>query len=241
MASSALPRQIAVGVAFDHKIDSLLEAVAVSVYKYNQQIMDLLGFREQRIKLFFNIFPQGSYSILDVGGGNYFWDMVSQKYNRKLTVTILNRLLDGFGDNPNINYIQGDALALPFDCDSFDIVFSNSLIDHLYTFENQKIAASEIRRVGKGYFVQTINKKFIIEPHYWTPFIHYFSKRYQKKLIRNYSLWGIINRPDQELINQLVDEIIPSTEEEFKELFPDAQIIREKWCGLTKSFIAAKK
>jgi ubiquinone/menaquinone biosynthesis C-methylase UbiE len=202
--------------------------------------MDLFGFRSERVQLFLDIFKPDGCSLLDVGGGNYFWDMVATRYDKTINITILNLLTDGFGYNNNINYIQANALTLPFKDQSYDIVFSNSLLDHLRTFDNQKKVANEIRRVGKRYFVQTINRNFLIEPHYWTPLIHFLPKRFQKKLIRNFTLWGIMNRPDNELINNLVDEIIPSTEKEFKELFPEAHIIHEKWCGLTKSFMAVK-
>ena len=52
----------------------------------------------------------------------------------------------------------------------YDIVHSNSVIEHLYNFENQKKMASEIIRVGQKYIVQTPNKYFFLEPHYLASF-----------------------------------------------------------------------
>ena len=61
---------------------------------------------------------------------------------------------------------MGDATDLsPFKDKSFDIVHSNSVIEHLYNFENQKKMASEIMRVGQKHIVQTPNKYFFLEPH----------------------------------------------------------------------------
>ncbi|WP_255695553.1 methyltransferase domain-containing protein [Rhodohalobacter sp. 614A] len=53
-------------------------------------------------------------------------------------------------------YVQGDALDMHmFEDKSFDVVFSNSVIEHVGSFENQRRFADEVRRVGKAYWVQT--------------------------------------------------------------------------------------
>jgi hypothetical protein len=70
----------------------------------------------------------------------------------------------------NINPITGDATNLAkFDDHSFDIAFSNSVIEHLQMFENQRCMASEIQRVGKAFRVQTPNSWFPMEPHFLVP------------------------------------------------------------------------
>lgn len=66
--------------------------------------------------------------------------------------------------------MKGDATNLSQYSDkSFDIVFSNSVIEHLYTKENQISMAKEVNRVGKNYFIQTPNYWFPIEPHWVFP------------------------------------------------------------------------
>ena len=64
----------------------------------------------------------------------------------------------------------GDAVDMPGISDgAFDVVFSNSVIEHVETYENQRRMAAEIRRVGRRYFVQTPNRHFPLEPHFLVP------------------------------------------------------------------------
>lgn len=57
---------------------------------------------------------------------------------------------------------------LQFKEKEFDLVFSNSVIEHVGGFQDQMKAANEIRRVGKNYFIQTPNKYFLFRrPTFW--------------------------------------------------------------------------
>jgi ubiquinone/menaquinone biosynthesis C-methylase UbiE len=56
--------------------------------------------------------------------------------------------------------VLGDARELPFKDNSFDVVFSNSLIEHLYSFGQQQKFADECRRVAPRYCVQVPNQHF---------------------------------------------------------------------------------
>jgi len=181
------------------------------------------------------------------GGTPGLWDMIySVDHGCRFDVTLLNlrmpsietkKAIESFG----MKFIRGNALSLPFRDRSYDIVFSNAVVDHLSSFKNQKIFADEVRRVGKRYFIETGNADFFFEPHYLTPFVHYLPKEVQKKIVRNFTVRGLLNRHvPREKINKLVDEIILSTEREFRTLFPEAGIIKEKFLGFTKAFIAVK-
>ena len=55
------------------------------------------------------------------------------------------------------------------------------------------------------------------------------------------TLWGWLHRPSQEKVAELVDELRLITYMEMKELFPDCEIVREKFLGVfTKSYIAVR-
>lgn len=70
-------------------------------------------------------------------------------------------------------FVQADAAAgLPFADDEFDLVYSSSVIEHVSP-QRRDAFASEVRRVGRGWFVQTPAFSFPIEPHALLPFAHW--------------------------------------------------------------------
>jgi len=140
----------------------------------------------------------------------------------------------------NIEYVQADGTNLPFGDGEFSIAFSNSVIEHLHTFEKQQAFAAEIRRAAGRIWVQTPARSFPIEPHYLAPIVHYLPKSWQRRLIRNFTLYGWIARPSQETVNELVDECRLLNYDEMKALFPDCEIRRERVLGLTKSYVALR-
>jgi hypothetical protein len=100
-------------------------------------------------------------------------------------------------------------------------VFSNSVIEHV---PNHESFAKELQRVGRKYYVQTPNKAFPFEPHVLTPLVNYLPKRWQKKVFRNFTLWGLLSRPNQQFVNNMVDEISLLNPAEMRKLFPKGTV-----------------
>ena len=75
---------------------------------------------------------------------------------------------------PLIEYIRGDACALPFPDDSFDVVFSNAVLEHVGAGERQRAFVSEALRVGRRVFITTPNRWFPVELHTGLPLVHWF-------------------------------------------------------------------
>lgn len=175
-------------------------------------------------------------SILDVGGTERFWEIMNFA-DTSHRIDILN--LAAFNPkHAHITSIVGDARDLSrFGTGEYDIVFSNSVIEHLSTLEDQKKMAEEVRRVGQRYFVQTPNYFFPMEPHFLTPTIHWLPQRHRITLLRMFPL-GHYNRLPMEKARKVIEEIRLLKKSEIRTLFPDASIISEKWMGMTKSFIA---
>ena len=70
-------------------------------------------------------------------------------------------------------FVRADAASgLPFADDDFDLVYCSSVIEHVPRARRAAFAA-EIRRVGRGWFVQTPAFSFPIEPHALLPFAHW--------------------------------------------------------------------
>jgi len=175
-------------------------------------------------------------SIIDVGGTERNWHLIAASPS-VLMVNIVGETYT----HGRFTAAHGDATALAYPDGSFDIAYSNSVVEHLGNFENQERFAREIRRLAPRYYVQTPNKWFIAEPHFLCLFIHWLPKPAYRKLLRWLSLWGWIERPSQAAIDHEVDEIRLLTYAEMQALFPEARITRERVFGLTKSLIAVRR
>jgi SAM-dependent methyltransferase len=70
-------------------------------------------------------------------------------------------------------FVRADAAAgLPFADAEFDLVYCSSVIEHVAPARRDAFAA-ELRRVGRGWFVQTPAFSFPIEPHSLLPGAHW--------------------------------------------------------------------
>ena len=70
-------------------------------------------------------------------------------------------------------FVQADATArLPFEDGEFDLAYSSSLIEHLAPAHRAAFTA-ELKRVARGWYVQTPAYSFPIEPHALLPFAHW--------------------------------------------------------------------
>jgi len=176
--------------------------------------------------------------ILDVGGLPRAW--LGVPIEAEITILNITPLDDFEGSflQPNHVAVMGDGTLLPYEDQSFDIVFSNSVIEHLGTREKQQAFAAEACRVGKRYWIQTPAKEFPLEPHYFGPFVHWFSKPIQKRLLRNFTLWGLLGRPSDETLDQVLAELRLLNCKEFRELFDNPQMWVERVLGLPKSYTA---
>jgi hypothetical protein len=137
--------------------------------------------------------------------------------------------------------IRGDGRRLPFADGAFDVAYSNSVIEHVGDGEDQRRFAAEVRRVAARLWVQTPSRWFPVEPHLVAPFVHFLPRRLQHVLARWATPWGWENRPSAEQARAFVDGIRLLTFREMRELFPDCEILRERFLGLTKSFVALRK
>jgi len=199
-------------------------------------------FRNRRFFIFESLikenFEIGSeLNILDVGGAAYFWrdKEFLNKYNVK--IILLNLEISDTG-HPQLESVIGDATNLSnYEDDSFDLVFSNSVIEHLYTWENQVKMAKECMRVGKRHFVQSPNKHFLIESHYTLPFAQYLPQKLLFNILTKTKL-SQTRKWDAEAAQQYLEEIRLLTGTEMKTLFPNSKIYKEKFLGMTKSFVA---
>lgn len=198
-------------------------------------------FRSRRMRLFEKTFQITQETrILDVGGSPDIWQFsdVTPK------LTFLNFPSALVPARREMAQVAADGRMLPFRDNAFDIVFSNSVIEHVGGTVDQQVFAREISRVGRYYWVQTPNRRFPFELHLMMPLIHYLPKRLQSGVVKRFTVWQLLVKPSDferaAYINHFVNELNLLDGRALQSLFPDGRILTEHTLGLTKSLIAVR-
>ena len=184
--------------------------------------------------------PDRPLRVLDIGGTNSFWEQRGWAGRRDVEIVLVNLEREPRA-HVNIDPRVGDATDLrEFPDQSFDVVFSNSVIEHLETFERQAEMAAEVRRLAPRYWVQTPNFWFPLEPHFLTPAWHWLPQRVRVAMLRR-RRWGWRGPcPDVEQARALVREVRLMRGPELRRLFADATIESEHIGPLVTSFVAVR-
>jgi hypothetical protein len=188
---------------------------------------------------------RGSCRILDVGGTPTYWGIVPRELLRQKKVRIVLLNLKAFEIDPAIadifESVAGDACSMPEYRDAeFDLVHSNSVIEHVGLWDNMQRMANEVRRVGRAYYLQTPNYWFPIEPHYLFPFLHWmpFPWRINLALRMRLGSWPRATSVAQAAAAQQAAILLNT--KMMRALFPDAHLSKERVLGLAKSLIAIR-
>jgi hypothetical protein len=194
-------------------------------------------FRPRRMKLFSSTFHISHQTrIVDLGGTPFNWALIEDKPD--VTLANTHGVYEDFEPHKGVIY---DGFVVPFSDHSFDICYSNSVIEHVGDVDAVALFASEVRRLAPRYFVQTPNRYFFVEPHFICMFIHWLPTTLKRHLIRRGSVWGWMEKPDQKTIDERLRDIRLLTLKDMRRLFPDAEIVRERFLVFTKSIIAMKR
>lgn len=170
--------------------------------------------------------------VLDLGGQPGTWD---HEFVPPLDITILN--LPGIAEQRagfrahRLAYVEGDACnALQFQDKEFNVVFSNSVIEHVGGPERRARFAREIQRLGRSFWVQTPSIWFPVEAHTGMPFWWLYPQSVRALILRRW----------QEKLPNWTDMVRGTTivrKSELKRLFPNARIMVERVLGVPKSYI----
>lgn len=210
-------------------------------------------FRKRRLANLVAAYPDlSSYVVLDVGGRADLWKLLQMHYGitpKELVLLNSSKDLEAFstegsGEPDSVSYttVSGDGCELPFADDSFDLTFSNSVIEHVGGGEKVVRFARECERVGKRMFVQTPNHWFPIEPHFVTLFIHWLPRSLYRRvafLSLNYVLFAWRSEALKRTFYEEFDGIRLLKKGDLQRLFPDKRIRCERVLGMSKSFIVS--
>jgi hypothetical protein len=182
--------------------------------------------------------PSPGDRILDVGGSEEYWAGV----DLDLHVTLLNLEKDrtrirsnavDYSSRVHFDSVAGNGCDLSeYETDSFEIVFSNSVIEHVGDDKNVSDFASELQRVGRKHWIQTPARVFPIEAHTYLPFYWYYPARLRR--------W-IASRIDQKHAGKPwfqcpISETRGLSRRHLSRLFPNSNCYMERFFGWPKSY-----
>ena len=230
-------------LAVDHEV---AESAVSGVSRLRRVLVESPGSlgaraRAKRWALVQTLFPDiRDMRVLDLGGTVEAWQRAPIK---PAHVTVVNLFEPGETNEPWLLPVMGDAcaasevLAAGSHGDSFDLVFSNSLIEHVGGHAKRVALAVEVRALAPYHWVQTPYRYFPVEPHWLFPMMQFLPVRARASIARSWPLAH--SRPAtmaEAQSNVQWTELVSITE--MRAYFPNSQVVHERVAGLVKSITA---
>ena len=186
--------------------------------------------------------PRPDELLLDLGGYPMNW------FGRAAVIGSVDVVNLGLVDahhvpagSPVISCIDGDARNLALADGSYDVVYSNSVIEHVGDLVDQQAFAREARRLGTRLWIQTPAYECPIEPHYLGVLIHWFPRNWHAPMARFLSLRGLTGAAKPGELREIAASTRLLSRREMQILFPDCMIWTERLCWvIPKSHVAVR-
>ncbi|MBW0014543.1 class I SAM-dependent methyltransferase [Mycobacterium sp.] len=192
--------------------------------------------RARRWQHLIEVFPSVSeMRVLDLGGTPESWRLAPVRPRSVTTVNVLPLATACEG----IIAVQGDACDLPpvVARDHFDLVYSNSLLEHVGGHVRRQQLADNVRSLADRHWVQTPYRYFPIEPHWLFPGMQWLPYEARVQISMRWNR-GHIRTYTREEAQQQVDEIDLIGISQMRRYFPSSIIWYERVAGLIKSLVA---
>ncbi len=187
---------------------------------------------------------KGFADILDLGGTETYWKIGADALRRlrgKVRITLVNPEQETVRDNGIFSFVSGSGTDPQLFRDRpFDLVHSNSVIEHVGSYGEMQAFAANVRRLAPRYYVQTPNYWFAYEPHFRFVGFQYLPETVRARIIMT-KAQGFFQRIEtyEEAMDIIRHHSLLSTRQ-MRTLFPDAVVSHEILLGLRKSIIAIK-
>lgn len=182
--------------------------------------------------------------LLDVGGTMAFWEihapLLPKGAVREIDIVNIAPLASArrqLGDIELFVYSADASDAAALRKPTYDVVHSNSVIEHVGNLKNQKQFADMIRERGTKYFVQTPARTFPIEPHFGFPYFASLPLDFRTRLHQIFSLGFMGRQPDWLAARINCEQTRLIKKKELQHLFPDGAVIPERMFMVTKSYM----
>jgi hypothetical protein len=196
--------------------------------------------RARRWDLVLECFPDlASMDVIDLGGRVSTW-LGAPVRPRSVHVVNLEGQADGATGTITTEY--GDACALPAHLTGrrYDLVFSNSVLEHVGGHERRARFADSVHALADRHWVQTPYRYFPVEPHWLFPGMQFLPLSARSTIAQRWPL--VHTRPgsrEDAVRDALWVELVSVTE--LRHYFPDSEVLHERLAGLTKSIVAVKR
>jgi hypothetical protein len=179
--------------------------------------------------------------VIDLGGYVRNWDAAPVR-PRELTVVNLDRAGTAGGAD-GARTLFADACDLPPELfgHGFDLVYSNSLIEHLGGRWRRQAFARAVARLAPHCWIQTPSSTFPIEPHWMFPGFQFLPISTRVRISKRWRFGSepMTDWPHARLVDACLSvELVSATE--MRDLFPDAELVHERVLGMSKSLIAVR-
>jgi hypothetical protein len=187
---------------------------------------------------------RGHCDILDLGGTEIYWligeDFIRRNRHR-LSFTLVNIERQDVRQRDLFESIAGSATDPELLAGRrFDLVHSNSVIEHVGAWRDMEAFAVNARRLAPRYYVQTPNYWFPYEPHFRFPGFQYLPERVRVALIMRFQLGFFLKIDDRAEAQSIIYHHRLLSTRQMARLFPDGELSHEKFARMNKSIIAIR-
>lgn len=132
------------------------------------------------VDLFFETFPPTN-SLTALGSGVTSEKDPAANFLERLYPNPQNRTCAGDQDAswleeayPGLRFLKIEpGKVLPFKDQEFDVVYSNAVVEHVGSRQEQAAFIAEALRVARAFLITTPNRWFPVETHTYIPLLHY--------------------------------------------------------------------
>jgi hypothetical protein len=181
-------------------------------------------------------------SVVDLGGTVDYWERSELRPAEVLVVNLSPRALDDESTHGWISTVHADACTFDGGGRRFDLVFSNSVIEHVGGFARRQRFADRVHELAPRHWVQTPDRYFPLEPHWGFPGLQFLPVRARLWITTRWA-WGprghAERSPERIAANErecLSTDLVSAAE--LRRLFPSSEVWSERVLGLSKSLVA---
>jgi len=175
-------------------------------------------------------------TVLDLGGTARSWESAPIQPKE---LVLLNTTLDS---SSSTQAVLGDACDPPpeITARTFDLVYSNSVIEHVGGHARMEQFAANARALASHYWIQTPYRYFPIEPHFLFPGLQFLPLSLRTLILKRWPLGHSTPAPDDETAASLALGVELLSRTHMESYFPDGEVHFERVLGMPKSLIAVR-